>query len=116
MKENFDRFNFEIHKEKEMVSFRRIMLAIAVLALFTGLASAQVNIGGSASGPLTCVANVANPTQARSEGYAELLGDISIICTGGTAPAFGTSVPTANITVSLNNTLSSGVRQTTRSR
>src|SRR5204863_6784803 len=85
--------------------FRRIMLAIAVLALFTGLASAQVNIGGSASGPLTCVANVANPTQARSEGYAELLGDISIICTGGTAPAAGASVPTANITVSLNNTI-----------
>jgi len=87
-----------------MVSFRRIILALAVLALFTGLASAQVVIGGSAAGPLACVANVANPTQARSEGYAELLGDISIICTGGTAPVSG-SVPTANITVSLNNTL-----------
>jgi hypothetical protein len=104
LRENFDRFNFENHKEKEMVSFRRIFFAIAVLALLTGLASAQVNIGGSASGPLACTANVANPTQARSEGYAELLGDISIICTGGTAPVSG-SVPTANITVSLNNTL-----------
>ena len=51
-----------------MVSFRRIILAMAVLALFTGLASAQVIIGGgSAAGPLTCVANVANPTQARSK-------------------------------------------------
>jgi len=90
-----------------MVSFRRIILAMAVLALFTGLASAQVVIGGSGSngGTLVCTANVANPTQARSEGYAELLGDISIICTGGAAGALGSSVPTANITVSLNNTL-----------
>src|SRR3954471_2340515 len=90
-----------------MVSFRRIILAIAVLALFTGLASAQVVIGGPGSngGPLTCVANVANPTQARSEGYAELLGDIAIFCTGGSTLAAGSSVPTANITVSLNNTL-----------
>src|SRR3954465_9018152 len=90
-----------------MVSFRRIMLAIAVLALFTGLASAQVFTGGvgSSAGPLSCTANVANPTQARPEGYAELLGDIAIFCTGGTTTAPGTSVPTANITVSLNNTL-----------
>jgi len=34
-----------------------------------------------------------------------LLGDITIFCTGGTAGAAGTSVPTANITVALNNTL-----------
>jgi len=90
-----------------MVSFRRIILAIAVLALFTGLASAQVFTGGagSSAGPLTCTANVANPTQARSEGYAELLGDIAIFCTGGTVGAPGSVVPTANITVSLNNTL-----------
>jgi len=107
LKENFDRFNFDIHKEKEMVSFRRIILAIAVLALFTGLASAQVFTGGvgSSAGPLSCTANVANPTQARSEGYAELLGDIAIFCTGGTTTAVGSTVPTANITVALNNTL-----------
>jgi len=78
---------------------------MAVLALCTGLASAQVFIGGSASGQLTCTANVANPTQARSEGYAELLGDISIICTGGSTLPTGSAIPTANITVALNNTL-----------
>jgi hypothetical protein len=108
LRENFDRFNLDFHKEKEMVSFRRIILAIAVLALFTGLASAQVIIGpstGSSAGPLSCTANVANPTQVRSEGYAELLGDIVISCTGGTAPIAGQPVPTANITVALNNTL-----------
>ncbi len=91
-----------------MVSFRRVILAIAVLALFTGLASAQVIVpggGGSSAGPLTCSANVANPTQSRSEGYAELQGDIVISCIGGAVGAIGSSVPTANITVALNNTI-----------
>ena len=58
------------------ISAAQDRLAIAVLALFTGLASAQVNIGGSAAGSLACTANVANPAQVRTEGYAELLGDI----------------------------------------
>src|SRR5690348_5568402 len=88
-----------------MVSFRRIILAMAVLALFTGLATAQVTIGGSATGQLNCTATSANPTSARAEGYSELLGDIVITCTGGTAPAAGAAVPTTNITVALNNTI-----------
>jgi len=107
LRENFDRFNFELHKEKEMVSFRRVVLAIAILALFTGLASAQVITGGgagSSAGNLVCTANVANPTQARAEGHAELLGDIVIVCTGGGFLAAGAPVPTANITVTLANT------------
>jgi len=105
LRENFDRFNFELHKEKEMVSFRRFVLALAVLALFTGLVSAQTVIGGSGSvgGALVCTANVSNPTQVRAEGHAELLGDIVIACTGGAAPTGG-AVPTANITVTLANT------------
>jgi len=89
-----------------MVSFRRCILALAILALFTGLASAQINGGpGSSGGSFTCQANVANPTAARSEGYSELLGDIVITCVGGTAIATGAPVPTANFTVALNNTI-----------
>src|SRR4051812_43526285 len=89
-----------------MVSFRRIVLAIAMLALFVGLASAQVSggSGSSGGGNLICTANVANPAQARAEGYAELLGDIVIACTGGAVAGPGTPVPTANITVALSNT------------
>jgi len=95
-----------MYKEKEMVSFRRVILALAVLALFTGLASAQVNSGGSGGGNLTCsVLNTSNPTQVRAEGYAELLGDIVIQCVGGAAVAAGGAVPLANITVALNSTI-----------
>jgi len=105
LKANFARFNFEIHKEKEMVSFRKYVLAIAVLALFTGLASAQVIGGtGSTAGPLTCAAQVTNPTSARQEGFTELLGDIVIQCTGGVVATAGSAVPTANIVVALSQT------------
>jgi hypothetical protein len=109
LRENFDRFNSKF-KEKEMVSFRRVILALAVLALFTGLATAQVFTpgggAGSAGGNLTCsVLNTGNPTQVRAEGYAELLGDIVIQCIGGTAIPAGGTVPLANITVALNNTI-----------
>lgn len=88
-----------------MVSFRRCILALACLALFTGLASAQViSPGGSSSGgALTCsVLNTGNPTQVRAEGYAELLGDIVIQCVGGSQAS---GVQLANITVALNNTI-----------
>jgi len=76
-----------------------------MLGLFVGLASAQVAGVGSGGGNLVCTANVSNPTQVRSEGYTELLGDIVIACTGGTILAPGTAVPTANITVAIGGTL-----------
>jgi hypothetical protein len=84
-----------------MVSFRRIVLAMSILALFVGLAGAQVNGGGSNGGALTCNATVSVPPQLRSEGITELIGDIVIACSGGVAPTLGSAVPTANITVSL---------------
>jgi hypothetical protein len=86
------------------MNFRRTILAMAMLALFVGLASAQVITGpstGSPAGPLQCTANVAVPNQLRSEGMTELIGDIVLTCTGGTPLAPGSAVPTANITVSL---------------
>jgi len=87
-----------------MVSFRRCILALAVLALFTGLASAQVNVGGSQTGPFSCTAAAVNPTQVRSEGVTELLGDIVITCQGGNQITQGSLVPTANIVVALGST------------
>jgi len=92
------------------MNFRRYILAMVALALFTGFASAQVIVGTNTStlqGPLTCVANVAVPPQLRSEGMTELIGDIVLTCTGGSPLAPGTSVPTANITVSLGTNVTS---------
>jgi len=109
LKENFDRFNFAIYKEKEMVEFRRWITALAVLALFAGLASAQVGGGGTFGGPLQCTAAVAVPPQLRAEGFTELIGDIVLTCTGGTATPVGTAIPTANITVSLGTNVTSRI-------
>jgi hypothetical protein len=39
--------------------------------------------GSGSAGAFACSANVSNPTAARATGYAELIGDIVITCTGG---------------------------------
>jgi large repetitive protein len=74
------------------------LFAGAVLALAPGLLSAQIgSIVGQPDAPLSCSASAAGVPLLRPEGYTELLGDVFISCTGGFAPPFGTSVPTANI-------------------
>lgn len=86
------------------MNFRRTILAMAMLALCVGLASAQVITGpstGTTAGALRCTASVAVPNQLRSEGMTELIGDIILTCTGGNPLSPGALVPTANITVSL---------------
>jgi hypothetical protein len=106
LKENFDRFNFAIHKEMEMADFRRWITALAVLALFAGLASAQIG-GGSSAGALQCTANVAVTPQLRAEGYNDATGDIVLTCTGGQTLAHQAPIPQANITVYLNTAVTS---------
>jgi hypothetical protein len=71
--------NFVLYKEKEMPEFRKLIIALAVVALFAGLASAQVGSGpnggvgpGNASAglPFTCgVTNGAVTPTLRAEGY-----------------------------------------------
>jgi hypothetical protein len=102
LRENFDRSNFAIHKEKEMADFRRWIIALAALVLLVGSvapASAQ------STGPsLVCTASAAVAATLRHEGFTELVGDIVIACTGGlnsTPTPAGAPVPQANITVSL---------------
>ena len=94
-----------------MVSFRRSILALAVLALFVGLASAQVGTPGTSplGTALQCTANVAVPPQLRAEGVTDLIGDIVLTCTGGFNPAAGSLVSTANITVSLGTNVTSRI-------
>jgi hypothetical protein len=100
LKENFNRFNFALYKEKQMADFRRWIIALAVLALMAGAASAQVGVAsGSANSLLACVATAAGTPELRPEGYTELAGDIVISCTGGPVLQQGASIPTTNIVV-----------------
>jgi len=82
-----------------MADFRRCFTVLAVIALMAFAASAQIGTGnGSQAGALTCGVSAAAP-QLRPEGFSELVGDILISCTGGTAPQVGSPVSVANITV-----------------
>jgi hypothetical protein len=101
VKENFDRFNFAIHKEKEMPVFRRWILALAGFALFAGLASAQ------AQNPFTCNVNNAVPPTLRTEGLTELSGDIVLVCAGGTPVANGAQIPQATFQIFMNGPVTS---------
>ncbi|MGO9008907.1 MAG: hypothetical protein ACLQPN_02305 [Bryobacteraceae bacterium] len=88
-----------------MADFRKWILALSALALvFTGVANAQVS---GVAAPMTCVAGTAVPPQLRTEGYTELVGDITLDCTGGTAPLDGAAIPQANIVVNLQGIITS---------
>ncbi len=95
-----------------MVDFRRWIIATAGLALFAGLASAQITGPNGAGSQLQCTASVAVPPQLRTEGLTELIGDIVLTCTGGAALPNGSVIPTANITVSLGTNVTSRILST----
>jgi hypothetical protein len=100
LKENFDRFNFALYKEKQMADFRRWFTVLAVLAVMAFAASAQVGVAtGSANSLLACVATAAGTPELRPEGYTELAGDIVISCTGGPVLQIGAAIPTTNIVI-----------------
>jgi len=92
-----------------MPEFRKLILALCVVVLFAGLASAQVGTQtGGPTGTFTCgVTNGAVTPTLRSEGFTELTGDIVIVCSGGSPAAIGSTIPTANITLFLNTTVTS---------
>ena len=101
-----------------MVDFRRVILAFALLALFTGLASADVISGGS---QLTCSTNVTATPALRGEGFTEQTGDITISCTGGPAPVASTTgeggaltqISPVNFTIFYNSIVTSRLFSTT---
>jgi hypothetical protein len=95
--------NPEIYKEKEMADFRRWILALAVVALLAGF---TVPAGAQ---PITCSTSVTVTPIVRSQGLAELVGDLVLYCTGGTPTLAGNAVPAVNITVFLNTNITSHV-------
>jgi hypothetical protein len=95
LKENFDRFNSHIYKEKEMADSRRCILAFVALTLLLGLVPAA----NAQNAAFQCVANAAVPPTLRQEGLTELAGDIVLNCNGGVVTPPGQVVPQANIQV-----------------
>jgi hypothetical protein len=88
-----------------MVDFRKWLFASAAAALLLGLggsAYAQTN-----SGAFVCQATAGNPNIVRSEGVAELVGDLVLNCTGGTVTANLTPIPLSTVQVSLNTNVTS---------
>ena len=86
-----------------MTLFPKWTLTIGATALLAGLtvpASAQ---------PVTCNSSVTVTPIVRSQGLAELVGDLVLYCTGGTPTAAGNPVPAVNITVFLNTNITSKV-------
>jgi len=86
-----------------MADFRRWFYALALVALlagFTGQVRAQ-------SPTFVCTSNVAVPPVVRVEGFTELVGDITLNCTGGISTPAGQAVPPVNITIALNTDVTS---------
>jgi hypothetical protein len=96
LKENIRQFNFEFHKEKEMVDLRKSMLLLIIVAAMTSVASAQINPA------LQCTANAGVPPIVRAEGVAEQVGDLVLNCNGGNPTAAGATVPQVNVQIFLN--------------
>jgi len=95
------RFDSTIHKEKEMLVFRKWFLALALVTLTVAVASAQP--------AFQCVANAGVPPLVRSEGIAELTGDLVLNCNNGTPTALGGLVPQVNVQIFLNTNITSKV-------
>jgi len=89
-----------------MADFRRMIYAFALVALLAGFtipAFAQTNA------PLQCSTNVQVPPEVRYEGYTELVGDITLSCTGGVPTPAGQVVQPVNIVVNISTNLTSRV-------
>jgi hypothetical protein len=89
-----------------MADFRKCLLAVASVAL---LASVAVPANAQLTSNLQCTFNAAVTPTVRAEGLTELVGDIVLDCTGGTATANGATVPQANITVFTSTNLTSRI-------
>lgn len=82
------------------MNLRRLLTALAVMAVFAALASAQ---GGIAGSTVTCTVSAPTAPNIRSEGVTERVGDVKLTCTGGLAPVVvagvGPTVDRATITI-----------------
>ena len=92
-----------------MAAFRKLILGMATATLFASFATAQQ---GQAS--LQCVANAGVPPTVRAEGLTELVGDVTLNCTGGIPTGAGVVIPSSNVTVFLNTNITSRILSTSQ--
>lgn len=87
----------------------KILIRLSRYFLVGGaLAAGIAGLGQTNSGP-SCSTFAQNPPLLRSEGAAELIGDIVIECSGGTPTPAGGSVPAYTITLTLSTPVASRV-------
>jgi hypothetical protein len=86
-----------------MADFRKWFYAFAVIVVLTGLAIPAA----AQNPPFQCVANAAVPPIVRAEGYTELVGDLTLNCTGGVPTPAGQAVPQVNVTIFLSTNVTS---------
>jgi len=90
--------------------YRRACAQIGLLLLSAALCGAQVSGGASSAiAPLSCTTS-AVPRNLRSGGLTEMIGDILLTCTGGSPLAPGTPIPVANITISLDTSVTNRIQ------
>jgi len=59
------------------------------------------------SPPFQCIANAAVPPVIRAEGLTEVLGDVTLSCTGGISTPAGLPIPSVNFTLFVNTNVTS---------
>ncbi|HEY1756282.1 MAG TPA: hypothetical protein VGG72_12850 [Bryobacteraceae bacterium] len=86
-----------------MADFRRMIYAFALVALLAGFTAPAF----AQNAPFACATNVEVPPEVRAEGWTELVGDITMSCTGGVPTPAGQVVQPVNIVVNISTNLTS---------
>ncbi len=90
-----------MHRFKWRVPIATLAFLLTALALPT-----------HAQSPIQCFVN-AQPVTVRTTGLAELIGDITIVCTGGNPVAAGVQTPMLNVSVTLSANITTRLVATT---
>ena len=93
-----------------MADFRKWLYALAMVALIVGL-TVPANAQG---GTVLCTASTV-PTLIRAQAYADLVGDYTLTCSGGTPTPAGQIVPSVNIQVFLSTNITSKLTESSSS-
>ncbi|HLJ47760.1 MAG TPA: hypothetical protein VKU01_17210 [Bryobacteraceae bacterium] len=88
-----------------MADFRKWLLAFAVVALLLSAVPANAQIVQS----FICNANGGVPPIVRAEGVTELMGDLTLVCTGGSPTQVGVPIPLSNVQIFLNTNITSRI-------